>query len=323
MLSRTPFVLGLLAVSRSVSAQYTIQDSYTASNFFDGFSFYDGTDPTHGYVSFVSSSIANTTALAGLSQDQVYLGVDHTTLNPPNGRASTRLSSTKAYTHGLFLADIGHMPSSTCGVWPAFWTFGPNWPASGEIDIIEGVNAASTNTATLHTSSGCNMENSGSISGSNLAVSNCNSDTGCSQTTTSTQGYGSVFNTGLGGVYALEWTSSHIAVWFFPRSSIPADILADTPDPSTWGDASTRFVGNTCEIDSHFMNHNIVFDTTFCGDWAGQTWSSDATCGKLADACNDYVAQNPEAFKEAYWLINSVKVFGMKATGVAEREWRA
>jgi len=57
------------------------------------------------------------------------------------------------------------------------------------------------------------------------------------------------------------------------------------------------------------MNHNIVFDTTFCGDWAGSVWSSDATCSALASTCQDYVANNPGDFVDAYWLINSLKVY--------------
>jgi hypothetical protein len=54
----------------------------------------------------VNAGTANSTALAGISDSAVYLGVDHTTMNPSAGRASTRVSSNNAYTHGKF-------PSST------------------------------------------------------------------------------------------------------------------------------------------------------------------------------------------------------------------
>jgi beta-glucanase (GH16 family) len=36
------------------------------------------------------------------------------------------------YTKGLFVADIAHMPAA-CGLWPAFWLSGSDWPNNGEI----------------------------------------------------------------------------------------------------------------------------------------------------------------------------------------------
>lgn len=36
--------------------------------------------------------------------------------------------------------------------------------------------------------------------------------------------YGEGFNQGGGGVYAMEWTSDGISVWFFPRRHIPRDL---------------------------------------------------------------------------------------------------
>lgn len=65
--------------------------------------------------------------------------------------------------------------------------------------------------------------------------------------------------------------------------------------------------GSSCNIDSFFANQNIVFDTTFCGDWAGNVWTG--TCASLASTCDDYVGANPGAFAPAYWEINSVKVY--------------
>jgi hypothetical protein len=302
----------LACVAGIASAQYTIQDTFDASNFFDYFTFFSGSDPTHGFVDYVNTQTANETSLAGYANNAIYLGVDHTTMNPSGGRASVRMTSNAAYTHGLFIADIQRMPGGICGVWPAFWSFGPKWPYSGEIDIIEGVNSQKTDAITLHTSSGCSMSNSGSASGSVLLNSNCNAgnaDDGCSQSTTSTEGYGTGFNAISGGVYAMDWTSSAISIYFFPRYAIPTDISSGKPNPSSWGTPQAMFSGSGCDIDAHFMNHNIVFDTTFCGDWAGNVWSSDATCAPKANTCQEYVANNPGDFADAYWLINSVKVY--------------
>lgn len=325
----------LCAASLANAAAYTVEDNYNSTNFFSEFNFFSSSDPTHGFVSYSSAVAANVSGLAGYSFAGVYLGVDHNTTNPAGGRASTRVTSNKAYTHGLFIADIEHMPGGICGVWPSLWTFGSNWPSNGEIDIIEGVNDATTNTITLHTSSGCTMTSTGSLSTSNLTTTNCNAgngNDGCGFDTASTEGYGVGFNVMGGGVYAMEWTSTSIKVWNFPRTAIPADITAGSPDPTTWSTPISAFSSGSdggCTIDSHFSGHNIVFDTTFCGDWAGNVWDSSPTCSKLASTCDAYVGANPEAFSEAYWLINSVTVYqdgataGKRDGGMQERVFKA
>jgi Glycosyl hydrolases family 16 len=315
----------LICVFGIANANYAITDTYDHTNFFKQFDFFNGADPTHGFVKFAASaSIANSSGLAGISNNAVYLGVDSTTVNPAGGRGAVRVTSKKAYTHGLIIADIVHMPGGICGVWPAFWTVGPNWPASGEIDIIEGVNDASTDSVTLHTSAGCSMSSAGSLAGTTLANANCNADTaftGCSMSTANTQGYGKGFNAIGGGVYATQWESTGIYVWFFPRSAIPSDITSGSPNPANWGTPTATFSsgGSGCNVDQHFMNHQIVFDTTFCGDWAGASGVWGESCQKSTGAatCQDFVAANPTAFDEAYWSINSVKVYSL---GAAKRD---
>lgn len=78
---------------------------------------------------------------------------------------------------------------------------------------------------------------------------------------------------------------------------------------TNWGTPVVAFNGGSnCDIDSHFANHNIIFDTTFCGDWAGSVWASSG-CAAKASTCNAYVQNTPADFEYAYWLINSVKVY--------------
>jgi hypothetical protein len=303
------------------NAAYTLEDSYDTTNFFNEFSFFSAPDPTQGFVDYVAAAAANQSGLAGYSNNAIYMGVDHTTVNPTAGRESVRVSSNKAYTKGLIIADIAHMPDSICGSWPAFWTFGPDWPGSGEIDIIEGVNGQTTNSITLHSGPGCTMAPDGATASSKLTETNCNAGNGadgCGFETTDTQGFGTGFNAVGGGVYAAEWTSTGISVYFFARAAIPADITSGQPNPSNWGAPVASFSGSGCDIDSHFQNHNIVFDTTFCGQWAGSVWSDDSTCSALAPTCNEYVAQNPSAFVNAYWLVNSVKVY--QDSGASKRD---
>src|SRR6187402_1444553 len=95
---------------RYAAAGYNLVDTYNSNNFFSSFNFYTGSDPTHGWVNYQSQSSASSKGLINTNNGQIYMGVDHTTVNPPApGRASVRVSSNKAYTHGLFIADIAHM----------------------------------------------------------------------------------------------------------------------------------------------------------------------------------------------------------------------
>ncbi|PYH50049.1 glycoside hydrolase family 16 protein [Aspergillus saccharolyticus JOP 1030-1] len=312
MRAYTSLLTALGLTAQLGAATYTLFDDYTSSSFFDRFTFFTDTDPTHGFVSYVDQATAQSDGLISTNTDgSVYMGVDHTNV-ASSGRESVRLTSNSQYTHGLFIVDLAHMPGGICGTWPAFWLLGSDWPNNGEIDIIEGVNQQTNDLMTLHTSDGCTINNSG-FTGT-LVTSNCyvyaadqSSNAGCGITSSSSQSFGSPFNSLGGGVYATEWTSSAINIWFFPRGSIPADITSGSPIPSTWGTPAASFAGS-CDIDSHFNAMQIVFDTTFCGDWAGNVWSS-GSCASYASSCTDYVANNPSAFEDAYWTINSLKVY--------------
>jgi len=240
--------------------------------------------------------------------------MDATNEVPTGGRKSLRVQSSKAFNHGLIVADIAHMPGGVCSTWPAFWMVGPNWPASGEIDILEGVNEQTSNRMTLHTGSGVVVSKNKTFSGE-LVTPNCDvaapgqdKNAGCLISDSDKATYGKGFNQNGGGVYATEWTSNGIKIWFFPRSAIPANIASANPEPSeAWGAPRAAFTGDF-KIDDHFKDLNIVFDTTLCGDWAGKIWA-DSSCAALAPTCEEFVNKNPSAFREAYWAVNSLKVF--------------
>jgi hypothetical protein len=273
-----------------------------------------GNDPTNGYVNYISYDEASSSGLYKIENGSVYMGVDTTNVATGRGRDSIRISTTKVYNHALVILDLAHMPAGACGTWPAFWMLGPNWPTNGEIDIIEGVNTQTTNSMTLHTDSGCTITNTGAFSGT-LSTSNCDvnapnqvANAGCSIGSPSTNSFGNGFNDNGGGVYATEWTSEEINIWFFPRGSVPADITAGTPEPTNWGLPQAQFTGG-CDLDEHVRDQQLVFDVTFCGDWAGTVWSSDATCAPLASTCQAYVQNNPSAFQDTFWLIDSLKVY--------------
>jgi hypothetical protein len=72
--------------------------------------------------SYVNQTTANQTGLVTFgSTGAAYMGVDYKTLLSTSkvGRNSVRLVSKKSWTHGLFIADIAHMPGAECGTWPA------------------------------------------------------------------------------------------------------------------------------------------------------------------------------------------------------------
>lgn len=191
---------------------------------------------------------------------------------------------------------------------------GPDWPHGGEIDIIEGVNSQLSNEQTLHTSRGCSIDDTDLFLGE-LTTWDCDVNApgqsqnhGCKIVSNDTTSYGQGFNENDGGVYATEWSSELISIWFFPRHFVPDDLSAGHPDPTSWGKPSARFEGG-CEVDNHFKNHSLIFDVTFCGDWAGNAWGQDSHCSSQAYSCEDFVQNRPEAFADTNWQINSLRVY--------------
>jgi hypothetical protein len=100
------------------TATYNLVDTYDSSNFFSEFTLFSGGDPTGGFVNYQGNEgSAQSAGLINTNNGQVYMGVDSTNVVSTSsaGRPSVRVTSNKAYTHGLFIADIAHMPGSICG----------------------------------------------------------------------------------------------------------------------------------------------------------------------------------------------------------------
>jgi hypothetical protein len=300
-------------------AGYVLQDDYM-KDFYSQFEFFTEADPTKGHVKFVDEATAKSSGLINSSYTgAVSWGVDTTNITP-EGRPSIRLTSHKSYSSGLIVLDVEHMPAG-CGTWPAFWTVGPSWPQNGEIDILEGVNEQAANSFALHTAEGCSIsQNSGSAFSGDLSTPNCDvnasgqgKNVGCAIKSKDTQTYGEGLNSNKGGIYATLWTGEAISMFFFPRGQVPQDVLGESPDPSTWGTPAATFSGG-CDIPSFFKDNQIVFDTTFCGDWAGNDFTQ-GSCKSKAATCQEYVTNNPKAFAEAYWTINGLKVYQQDGSG--------
>lgn len=114
---------------------------------------------------------------------------------------------------------------------------GPNWPAEGEIDIIEGVNLKTNNQLTLHTNNTqCTTNNVSSSSiTSSFGRRECTSPpsigTGCGYLDFDQAAFGSGFNANGGGVFAVLMDLSGIKIWRFQRPNMPPDIPALKPNP--------------------------------------------------------------------------------------------
>lgn len=219
-----------------------------------------------------------------------------------------RVSSKKQYDDGLFIFDIKHTPFG-CGTWPALWLVDENeWPANGEIDVMEAVNQATDgNQMTLHTSDNCAMSVKRKMTGDALQAScfnETNGNAGCGVQGAKT-GYGAEFNAAGGGVMAMEWRSEGIRMWQFGRDAIPADITSRRPDPSTWGVATADFPNTDCDMAAHFRNQNIIANIDLCGQYAGTVYGQSG----CPSNCTDFVANNPTAFRDAFWEFGAFEVY--------------
>ncbi|ORY04943.1 concanavalin A-like lectin/glucanase domain-containing protein [Clohesyomyces aquaticus] len=308
---------------------YKLEDTYSGPDFFSNFDYFTGYDPSHGFVHYVDAAGSNATNLTSISSTSsspstAILRVDSSDQNATTGRRSVRITSQKQYSSGLFIFDILHTPYG-CATWPALWLTDPaNWPANGEIDIVEAVNAGNTgNQVTLHTSQGCKVgkhrkrKQTGRAAGYDC-WNMTNGNEGCG-VQGPVESFGEKFNEGGGGVYAMEWRTQGIRVWMFPRNSLPADISAvvssssnssnsAVPDPSTWSTPLADFPNTECDIGTHFKNQSIVANIDLCGDWAGRPTVFDT--GSCTGLCSDWVAFKASGFDQAYWEFGGWWVYG-------------
>ncbi|KAI0136194.1 concanavalin A-like lectin/glucanase domain-containing protein, partial [Xylariales sp. AK1849] len=307
---------------------YQKYDSYKGNNFFNHFDFWESkvtddpntVDPTSGFINYRNESDAWDLGLIGYKNGLPYMGVDHTNIvdsDGPLGRSSVRLESKKEYDQGLFIFDMAYLPKPASGSWPAIWTYGENWPYTGDIDIYENWNDNfDFNRQTLHTGDGCTVQ--GSDMSAEVETHNCNAlysgngqseFQGCSADDHGEGAWGDA----SGGVYAVEWNGDHIKMWHFRSNKVPSDITQGCPDPTGWGQPTFNTAGGSgsCDIDSHYGSQKIVFNLDFCGVagdfWA---WSQSSAYTKLGEtSCTSYVANNPHTFKDVYFLVNSVDIY--------------
>lgn len=158
------------------------------------------------------------------------------------------------------------------------WSYGPNWPAGGEVDIIEGANDQYGNVISGHTTPGCTVSNnlqskfSGVLRSTNCDVGTDNVGCGYSSPADDTSAYGDGFNAANGGVYAMEWDDEYIKIWHFARSQIPSDIDNKEPDPSGWGLPDAIFGGDSCDVDNFFKDMSLVINIVSFAQLSYTNW---------------------------------------------------
>lgn len=99
---------------------------------------------------------------------------------------------------------------------------------------------------------------------------------------------------------------------------MPADLTSGSPNPETWGAASSDFRTSNggCSIADNFQEQTIIINTDFCGSMIDEgTWTAVTSCSSRASTCAAFVAANPSAFADAYWLFNSIKLYQSTGTG--------
>jgi len=182
--------------------------------------------------------------------------------------------------------------------------------------MIEGVNTHSSNLGSLHTSPGCTATNPARGMTGTAGFRNCdaniNYNCGCNVRFNKANNYGRPFNNAGGGWFAMRRSNDlGVSMWFWSREewdAVPLDVREGDVlvNPDEWGTPEVVFSPAGCDFRSHFDAHEIVFDLTFCGDFAGGDYPVSG-CG---GSCVNLVNNHPEAFVNAFWTINSLRTYG-------------
>lgn len=301
------------------AAAYDLVTSYSGTSFFNGWDFYGHYDNlTNGDTNFVNQSASAPLAYVNDAGNAI-IKVSTEEVLYPNKRDSVRIQTSEAYDIGsVWIYDLLHVPSG-CSVWGAAWSQAAVWPQGGEIDTWEAVNQMEYNQMALHTTSGCEAQNSSSSVeySAQLQYANCdkdaNSNSGCNALDTQKTSAGQALASAGGGVWATEYASTGIKIWHFERSGVPNDISsnASSIDPTAWGTPTFFVPDSSCNIEQHFAAQHLVIDITLCGDWAGNNATLEATGCALTTQplCYTQYVLDASNYENAYFEIPSVRVY--------------
>ena len=95
----------------------------------------------------------------------------------------------------------------------------------------------------------------------------------------------------------MEWTDQFIMVCSWPTA--PADVVAGTPDPITWGTPHFAVTLVSCNIGKAFQKMKFVFNIDICGSALGGNWaSSGSKASTKKNECWFYAREEPAKFED-------------------------
>ena len=301
-------------------------------------------DPTAGDVIYDRRKWVNSDMLKLVNGDGLYLFIkargDEKVFDSFRMTSKPYYNLDEAHPRLLFVFK-GHMPSAR-GLWPAWWlngslqpawTYqnktaistdahldtlsgrghfydtpsavnGTDWPAAGELDIIETINGENIVHNTLHTCPQmCDARwNDGGelINCANARDGDPNA--GCSGIPYTLDA--------VEGTFACLWEKDRIRFYYWAPGEAVREAggpLHATPNPDLWGGENLKNTAilleteTPCDSEAHqdwqcnncrdsntcsFQNMKMIFNITLCGKWAGARFDQSGTPGKN---CRSYI----------------------------------
>jgi len=168
----------------------------------------------------------------------------------------------------------------------------------------------------LHSTAGCTQSPQAKQTSKVVNGTNCEGGAGCIVTNDNPVSFGEAFAKASGGVFVAELAENGVSIWFFERAKVP-DVFKTKPDKvdtTALGTPMGNWPSDTCDPTKFFLPQALVFDITFCGDFAGSPQFFPQTCSGMC--YNDYVINNGSAgYANAYFDVGYVRVFSSNSSG--------